>query len=98
MYDPRCKEGVLVRSRFTSHTGWVTCVSWCAGEEDVFASGGHDALVKLWDRRSSRTPLFDLRGHEERVLCCDWGAGGFVASGGADNAMKVFKTDAGREK
>ncbi len=93
LYDPRSKEGVLVKSRFTSHTGWVTSLSWCSGEEHLFASCGHDSLVKTWDRRSTRTPLYDLRGHEDRVLCCDWGEPKWVASGGADNALKVYKSN-----
>ncbi len=93
LYDPRVKEGVLVRGRYTSHSGWVTSVCWCAGREHLFASGGHDGLVKLWDRRSARTPVFDLRGHQDRVLCCHWGEQTHVASGGADNSTKIFKTD-----
>jgi ribosome biogenesis protein YTM1 len=33
LYDPRSKEGVIVRSQYTSHDGWVTCVDWCRQEQ-----------------------------------------------------------------
>lgn len=59
-------------------------------DEHLFVSGGHDNLIKMWDSRSMRTPLFDLKGHQDRVLCCDWGEPDVVASGGADNTMKTF--------
>ena len=61
--------------------------------EEVFVSGGHDDLVKMWDWRSCRTPLYDLKGHEDKVMCVDWGERGVVASGGADNDMKLFKSN-----
>ena len=57
-----------MRSQFTSHEGWVTCVDWCAQKEELFVSGGHDDLVKMWDWRSCRTPLYDLKGHEDKVI------------------------------
>jgi len=52
----------------------------------------HDHLVKMWDQRSHKTPLFELTGHSDKVLCCDWSTSEVIASGGADNDMKVFKT------
>ena len=84
-----------MRSQFTSHEGWVTCVDWCAQKEELFVSGGHDDLVKMWDWRSCRTPLYDLKGHEDKVMCVAWGKekGDVVASGGADNDLKLFKTN-----
>ena len=49
----------------------------------------------MWDWRSCRTPLYDLKGHEDKVMCVDWGEekGDVVASGGADNDLKLFKTN-----
>eukprot|EP00095_Tigriopus_kingsejongensis_P004479 snap_masked-scaffold168_size293125-processed-gene-1.48 protein:Tk04479 transcript:snap_masked-scaffold168_size293125-processed-gene-1.48-mRNA-1 annotation:"hypothetical protein DAPPUDRAFT_323838" len=93
LYDPRAKEGVLVKSQFTSHDGWVTCVDWCQDREDLFISGGHDMVIKMWDRRSCVTPLYDLKGHEDRILCCDWSERKTVVSGGTDNSMKVYKSN-----
>ncbi len=93
LYDPRSKEGVIVKSQFTSHEGWVTCVDWCRERAELFLSGGHDNLVKMWDSRSCKTPLYDLRGHDDRVLCCDWGDTAAVVSGGADDTLKVFRSN-----
>ena len=71
----------------------MTCVDWCTGSDTHFVSGSHDALLKMWDVRSTRTPLFDLSGHSDRILCCDWSNKDTVVSGGADNDMKVFKVN-----
>lgn len=93
LYDPRSKEGVIVKSQYTSHkNGWVTSVDWSKKIDHLFVSGGHDLTVKMWDARSCKTPLFDLKGHEEHVLCCDWGELPYIVSGGADNTMKIYKT------
>jgi ribosome biogenesis protein YTM1 len=93
LYDPRSKDGLIVRSQFTSHMGWVTSVDWCKKKEQLFVSGGHDTLVKMWDSRSCKTPLFDLKGHTDRVLAVDWGQANIVVSGGADNALKMFNSN-----
>ena len=93
VYDPRSKDGVIVKAQFTSHNGWVTCVDWCNERENLFISGGHDQLVKLWDRRSFASPLYDLKGHDDRILCCDWSERDFVVSGGCDNSVKLFKSN-----
>lgn len=39
---------------------------------------------------SPRAPLYELTGHTDKLLCCDW-FGRFLISGGADNAMRVYK-------
>ena len=73
----------------------MTCVDWCGSSEpsNLFISGSHDSMVKMWDVRSFRTPLYDLSGHSDRVLCCDWSQPKFVVSGGTDNDMKIFSCD-----
>jgi len=93
LYDPNSKDGLVVKSAYSSHQGWVTCVDWCTGSDTHFVSGSHDALLKMWDVRSTRTPLFDLSGHSDRILCCDWSNKDTVVSGGADNDMKIFKVN-----
>lgn len=93
-YDPRSTEGLLVKSAYASHQGWITCVDWCGGIEhpNLFVSGSHDSLVKMWDIRSYRTPLYDLTGHTDRVMCCNWSEPDFIVSGGTDNDMKIFSS------
>jgi len=92
LYDPRSQEGSLVKAVFTSHVGWVSSVSWAPQSENLFISASHDHLVKMWDQRSYKTPLYELTGHSEKVLCCNWSNQDFIASGGADNHMKIFKS------
>lgn len=41
---------------------------------------------------SSKVPLFELTGHEEKVLCSDWSNENLILSGGADNTVRIFKT------
>nr|CAD7438625.1 unnamed protein product [Timema bartmani] len=52
LYDPRSKEGSLVKTTFTSHTQWVQSVRWSITDEHLFISGAYDQQVKLWDTRS----------------------------------------------
>ncbi|CAK9809521.1 Ribosome biogenesis protein WDR12 homolog [Anthophora plagiata] len=85
LYDPRSIEGALVKATFTSHTQWVQSVKWSPLDENLFISGAYDNDMKLWDTRSPKAPLFDLSGHEDKVLCCNWSNPKFMVSGGADN-------------
>jgi len=91
LYDPRSTEGGVVKAAYTSHTGWVSSVDWARDQPNLFVSSSHDQLVKAWDQRSHKTPLYELTGHTDKVLCCDWSAGEVIATGGADNDMKLFK-------
>ncbi|XP_046994861.1 ribosome biogenesis protein WDR12 homolog [Schistocerca americana] len=92
LYDPRSKEGSLIKNTFTSHTQWVQSVCWSKTDEHLFVSGSYDQDMKLWDTRSPKAPLYDMSGHEDKVLCCDWSRPDLVVSGGADNTVRIFKT------
>lgn len=41
---------------------------------------------------SPKAPLFDLSGHEDKVLCCNWSNPKLIVSGGADNTVRIFKS------
>lgn len=41
---------------------------------------------------SPKAPLFDLSGHEDKILCCNWSNPKFMVSGGADNTVRIFKS------
>lgn len=92
LYDPRDTEGSVVKQKFTSHTKWVPSVRWSTTSDCLFVSGGYDNLIKVWDIRSPRTPLYDLTGHEDKVLAVDWSNKECVVSGAADCTTKVFAT------
>jgi len=83
-------EGYVHRSTYSSHSQWVPSVMWSRTNEHLFVSGSYDSLVKLWDTRSLKAPLYDLQGHDDRVLCVDWSQQDLILSGGADNSLKMF--------
>ncbi|XP_034242429.1 ribosome biogenesis protein WDR12 homolog [Thrips palmi] len=92
LYDLRSTEGSLVKSMFTSHTKWVQSVKWSTTDEHLFLSGAHDSQVLLWDSRSPKAPLYNLEGHDDKVMCCDWSNPKYMVSGGADKTVRIFKS------
>lgn len=55
-----------------------------------FATSGADKNVKVWDLGRAQTER-TLRGHGDEVKCVAWHpAKGLVASGGRDNAIKLW--------
>ena len=40
---------------------------------------------------SAKAPLYDMQGHEEKILAVDWSVPQYMLSGGADNSLKIFK-------
>lgn len=93
LYDPRSQEGSLVKSTFTSHVGWVSTVRWSTTHDSLFISGGHDGVLKLWDYRSPKAPLYDMTGHSDKILCADWSNPQVMVSGSSDNTLKLFKAN-----
>lgn len=91
MYDLRSTEGSLVKNTYTSHTKWVQSVKWSTTDEHLFISGSHDSQVLLWDSRSPKAPLYNLEGHDDKVMCCDWSNPKYMVSGGADKTVRIFK-------
>ncbi|KAK2149806.1 hypothetical protein LSH36_436g06051 [Paralvinella palmiformis] len=91
LYDPRTTDGAVVKVTFTSHTAWVSSIQWSTTHEHQFISGSYDGVMKLWDKRSAKAPLYDMQGHEEKILAVDWSVPQYMLSGGADNSLKIFK-------
>ncbi|XP_005103148.1 ribosome biogenesis protein WDR12 homolog [Aplysia californica] len=87
LHDLRTKE---MKGTYTSHTAWVSSVDWSKNNEHLFISGSHDMVTKLWDVRSSKAPLYNLVGQEDKVLAVDWSIPDLLLSGGADNQLKIF--------
>lgn len=47
---------------------------------------------KLYSFYSSKAPIYDLQGHEDKVMAVDWSNPEYIVSGGADNSVRVFKS------
>ncbi|CAF4323883.1 unnamed protein product, partial [Rotaria sordida] len=77
-------------STYSSHNQWVSSIMWSRKSEYSFVSDSYDTLVKLWDTRSLKASLYDLQGHEDRVLSVDWSIEQLILSGEADNSLKMF--------
>ncbi|RZF34706.1 hypothetical protein LSTR_LSTR015798, partial [Laodelphax striatellus] len=86
-------DGTLIKSSFLSHTEWVQTVRWSSSEDHLFISGAYDKHIKLWDTRNSKVPLYELLGHDEKVFCSDWSDPKYIVSGGADNTLRMYRTN-----
>uniref|UniRef100_A0A336M4V3 Ribosome biogenesis protein WDR12 homolog n=1 Tax=Culicoides sonorensis TaxID=179676 RepID=A0A336M4V3_CULSO len=98
LYDPKSTQGSIIKSSYSGHSQWIQCVKWSKTEEFLFISGAYDNQVKLWDYRSPKAPLYDLIGHEDKVLCCDWSNPNYMMSGGSDNSLRIFKSNKSPQK
>ncbi|XP_033761374.1 ribosome biogenesis protein WDR12 homolog isoform X2 [Pecten maximus] len=94
LWDPRASEGSIVKCTYTSHNGWVSSVSWSKENGNHFISGSYDNIMKMWDTRSPKVPLYNMTGHEEKILSVDWSIPSLMLSGGADNHLKVYQYNA----
>ncbi|OQV13082.1 Ribosome biogenesis protein WDR12-like protein [Hypsibius exemplaris] len=93
LYDPRSNEGSIVKIGFASHMGWVSSVAWSPTNENLFISASYDKLMKMWDVRSPKSPVYDMAGHSDKILCSAWSNTNLLLSGGADNDLKMFSAD-----
>lgn len=91
LYDPRSSDGAVCKTTFTSHSSWISTVCWSEYDEHLFLSAGYDQNVKMWDIRSHKAPLYNLSGHDGKVLCVDWTNNKYIVSGGSDNRIHLFK-------
>lgn len=85
-------EGTIVKGTYLGHSQWVSSVKWSKTEEYLFVSGSYDNHVKLWDMRSLKASLYDLIGHDDKVMAVDWTNPKYILSGGSDNSVRIFKT------
>jgi ribosome biogenesis protein len=74
------------------HSQWISSARWSKTEDNLFISGSYDNQVKMWDMRSFKAPLYDLMGHEDKVMAVDWTNPKYILSGGSDNSVRIFKS------
>uniref|UniRef100_A0A1I7U5U2 WD_REPEATS_REGION domain-containing protein n=1 Tax=Caenorhabditis tropicalis TaxID=1561998 RepID=A0A1I7U5U2_9PELO len=90
LYDPKNRDRTIVKQSFIGHqNGWVESVKWNPLDANQFVSVSTDRTGKMWDIRSSKSSLFDIHGHEDRILCAAWNER-LIATGSADCTIKSF--------
>lgn len=79
-------------SRWSSHTGRVTGISW--NEEGTHAvSGGLDTNVYVWSVKKPGMRVGRTNAHKDGVNGVEWVGGGKVVSVGGDAAVKAWKVE-----
>ena len=93
----RMKASVRARTPTCSiESGGKIGVSVCRFRPDgrIFAVGGWDCRLRLFDRASSK-PLAILHGHENTVVAVDWegnaASTGLLATGAADGRICIYR-------
>ncbi len=57
LWDPRTSEGQVMKSALSSHSNWVTCVSWHPCSAVHVLSGSVDKTACVWDVRLAMSSL-----------------------------------------
>lgn len=95
LWDPRVKDGAVMKAKLASHQGWVTSVSWCPDNVFHLCSASHDGKVKVWDVRSA-SPLYTIShvvkdADKVKLFSCHWSRGGrgVIVSAGEDKSLFI---------
>nr|XP_033323468.1 ribosome biogenesis protein WDR12 homolog [Megalopta genalis] len=90
LYDLRAADGKLEKTLFAQRKEPMRCLKWSTVDEHKFILAG--GKMQVWDTRNPKSPLYDLRGHDEEVLCCDWSNPKFMVFGGEDSIVRIFES------
>jgi len=93
LWDPRTTTGKVSATSLTHHSLWVSAVKWSPVNQFHLVSGSYDNVLKMWDVRSTRTPLYDLQKHDDKILCVDWSKSNMVFSGGSDQMIHTYRVN-----
>jgi ribosome biogenesis protein YTM1 len=90
-WDPRVSfETSSLSTAYTSHTGWVSAVSWHPTNANLLISASFDTSIKVWDLRST-TPLHTMPSqHQDKVTTLAWLDADTFVSGGADKFVRTY--------
>lgn len=104
IWDSRASEGLIVRLSLNNHRGWISSVSWLSNQQQhnssstpLLLSGSYDGTVKIWDLRSTTTPMYTMKTHHDKIFSVSWTVNpdqiseSLILSGGADNRLCVHK-------
>ncbi|KAJ8658276.1 hypothetical protein O0I10_005959 [Lichtheimia ornata] len=78
--------------QFIDHTGDVMCIAVSPTDPNIFASGGCDNTVKVWDiREANRKCVHTFTGHESDINAIDFFPDGqAISSGSDDSTCRLF--------
>eukprot|EP00658_Telonema_sp_P-2_P043659 TRINITY_DN3156_c0_g1_i6.p1 TRINITY_DN3156_c0_g1~~TRINITY_DN3156_c0_g1_i6.p1 ORF type:complete len:700 (+),score=107.21 TRINITY_DN3156_c0_g1_i6:205-2304(+) len=96
MKDFRVPGGECAWQVSQAHRGAVYEVLWNPFSPFWVASSGEDALVQLWDLRSTKMPVLKMAGHHNAVTELSWSNSHaeILASGGWDRRVKIWNLNA----
>ncbi|MDY7013291.1 MAG: serine/threonine-protein kinase [Cyanobacteriota bacterium] len=108
-YTLRFWQGDVEIQEFKAHSGWIQALV-IGPDGKILASGSADKSIKIWDLASSQE-IVTLNGHTGAICSLaigtrnSWnlsqetaGLNGNLASGSADNTIKIWDLAAGKEQ
>lgn len=81
------------RVRENAHSSDILCVAYSPVEENFFATGAKDGLLKIWDERKLDDPVYVFEtGSDNEVLNVAWSPhlGGVLACGGSNKRVSLW--------
>lgn len=81
----------MVRSHNKSHFGEICGIEWNRNGY-VFATGGNDNIVNIWDIRKFKKPTLTIEEHKAAVRAlkwCPW-KDNLLATGGGSGDMRLL--------
>lgn len=79
------------RNPFTGHDGSIEEIQWSRTEKSVFASGGSDGFIRIWDIRSKKhRPALSVKATSSDINVMSWNSKvGYLLCSGHDDGQWV---------
>jgi histone-binding protein RBBP4 len=87
------KRGILkVKEEAHGASDDINCISFSPLDEFLFATGGSDGMVKLWDMRNLNRAIHTLEGHKAGVYQLNWSPkeSSILASSSEDRRVNIW--------